>query len=629
MQQDPVLHELAEAHGVATWFENSQRERQEIAPDVVRAVLGLLDVDASTPSAAKAALAEKKNRPEPGTVILREGQRPPAGEVTLEDGSAHTGGPLPLGYHTLTRGDVTHALIVTPAELPAPPRTWGWMVQLYALHSADSWGMGDFADLTEVVRRASADGAGFVLLNPLHAPVPGEHVPASPYSPSSRRFVNPLYLRVADVDGYAAARATVDGLRPPPTGELIDYDAVWAAKSAALELLAPTEHTFADPALRDYATYAALAERHGSDWRQWPQELRRPDGPAVAAARDELAARVTFHGWLQKCAEEQLSRADRAAADMGIGIVHDLAVGIDPGGADGWLLQDHLAAGVRIGAPPDSFNQLGQDWGLAAWRPDRLRAAGYAPYRDLLRSLFAHAKGLRVDHVAGLWRLWWVPPGASALDGTYVHYDPAAMVGILALEARRAGAVVVGEDLGTVPPYVTEGLAERNMLGCSVLWFTREPDDWDTFLPSAKWPVNSLATVSTHDLPTAPGFLTGEHVRVRDELGVLTKPAAEEQATARADRDALVDLLVAEKFLPDVDASDEEIVAAMHGFLAATPSRLVAIAPYDLIGEVRQPNLPGTVDEYPNWRIPLPVSLSALFEDPRVRRVVSVIRESR
>jgi 4-alpha-glucanotransferase len=629
MQPDPVLTELADLHGVATWFENSRRERQEISPEVVTSVLGLLDVDASTPSAARAALAAAKNRPARGTVILREGAPAPAGTITLEDGSAHTGGPLPLGYHTLARDGVERALIVTPAALPAPPRAWGWMVQLYALHSAGSWGMGDFADLTEVVRRASADGAGFVLLNPLHAPVPGVRVPASPYSPSSRRFVNPLYLRVADVDGYAAARPTVDALRPPPTGELIDYDAVWAAKRAALEAMMPADFTVEDPALRDYATYAALAERHGSDWRQWPRELRRPDGPAVAAARGELAELVTFHGWLQRCAEQQLERADRAAADMGIGIVHDLAVGIDPGGADGWLLQDHLAAGVRIGAPPDAFNQRGQDWGLAAWRPDRLDAAGYAPYRDLLRSLFAHAKGLRVDHVAGLWRLWWVPPGGSALDGTYVHYDPAAMVGILALEAQRAGAVVVGEDLGTVPPYVTEGLAERNMLGCSVLWFTREADDWDTFLPSAKWPVNSLATVSTHDLPTAPGFLTGEHVRVRDELGVLTQPVEQEAATARADRDALVRLLVAEGFLADADAPDEEIVAAMHGFLAATPSRLVAIAPYDVIGEVRQPNLPGTVDEYPNWRIPLPMSLSALFEDPRVRRVVSEIRKSR
>ncbi|GIJ51578.1 4-alpha-glucanotransferase [Virgisporangium aliadipatigenens] len=627
---DPVLAELADAHGVATWFENSRRERQEIAPDVVRSVLGLLDVDASTPSAAAAALAEQKRRPATGTLILREGQPAPAGgAVTLEDGSAHTGGPLPLGYHTLVEGDVARALIVTPAALPAPPRAWGWMVQLYALHSASSWGMGDFADLAEVVRRAADDGAGFVLLNPLHAPVPGEHVPASPYSPSSRRFVNPLYLRVAEIEGYAAAKSTVDGLRPARTGDLIDYDGVWAAKRAALERLAPKEFAFDDPALRDYATYAALAERHGSDWRRWPEELRRPDSPAVARAREELTELVAFHGWLQSCAEEQLERADRAAADMGIGIVHDLAVGIDPGGADGWLLQDHLAQGVRIGAPPDAFNQLGQDWGLAAWRPDRLDAAGYAPYRDLLRSLFAHAKGLRVDHVAGLWRLWWVPPGGSALDGTYVRYDPAAMVGILALEARRAGAVVVGEDLGTVPPYVTEGLGERNMLGCSVLWFTREAADWDTFLPSAKWPVNSLATVSTHDLPTAPGFLTGEHVRVRDELGVLARPAAEEAAEARKDRDALVELLVTEGFLVDADAPDEEIVVAMHGFLAATPSRLVAIAPYDVIGEVRQPNLPGTVDEYPNWRIPLPVSLDALFDDPRVRRVVSVLRESR
>jgi 4-alpha-glucanotransferase len=311
---------------------------------------------------------------------------------------------------------------------------------------------------------------------------------------------------------------------------------------------------------------------------------------------------------------------------MAIGVVQDLAVGIDPGGADGWLLQDVLASGVRVGAPPDAFNQLGQDWGLATWRPDRLAAAGYQPYRDLVRAMLRHAGGLRVDHVAGLWRLWWVPPGGTAADGTYVRYDARAMVGILALEASRAGAVIVGEDLGTVLPEVTDGLAERNMLGCEVLWFARDAEGG--FLPPGSWPVNALATVSTHDLPTAAGYLTGEHVRVRASLGQLTRPEAEERAEADAERDRLVALLRAEGLIGP-EPTLEELILALHAFLAATPSRLVAASPYDAVGEVRQPNLPGTVEEYPNWRIPFPVPLEDLWDHPVVRQVVDILAARR
>jgi 4-alpha-glucanotransferase len=408
-------------------------------------------------------------------------------------------------------------------------------------------------------------------------------------------------------------------------GELIDYDAVWAAKSAALAALAPSPSAFTlpdDPALRDFATYCALAEVHGRNWRAWPAPLRHPSSPDVASARASLADRVAFHAWLQSLCDEQLAAVRAASAGMPIGIVQDLAVGIDPGGADGWLLQDVLAEGVRVGAPPDAFNQLGQDWGLATWRPDRLADAGYVPYRDLVRAMLRHAGGLRVDHVAGLWRLWWVPPGGTAADGTYVRYDSAAMLGILALEASRAGAVVVGEDLGTVLPEVTQGLAARNMLGCEVLWFARTPDG--EFVPPASWPVDALATVSTHDLPTAAGYLTGEHVRVRSALGQLTRPEADEQADADADRAKLVALLQAEGHVGE-DPTLDDLILALHRLLATTPSTLVAVSPYDAIGETRQPNLPGTVDEYPNWRIPLPISLEDLFDHERVRAIVDIL----
>ena len=310
---------------------------------------------------------------------------------------------------------------------------------------------------------------------------------------------------------------------------------------------------------------------------------------------------------------------------MSVGIVLDLAVGIDPSGADGWLLQDVLADGVHAGAPPDAFNQLGQDWGLACWRPDRLAATGYAAYRDMLRRLLKRAGGIRVDHVAQLWRLWWVPPGAGATEGTYVYYDADAMLGILALEAYRAGAVVVGEDLGTVLPEVTEGLQAQNMLGSAVLWFTRDDDDpAGGYLPPARYPRNALASISTHDLPTALGFLTGQQVRVRAELGQLAGSVDDERKRADADRAQLLHLLREEKLIGP-RATNDEVIVAMHAALRRTPCRLITASLYDVLDEVRQPNLPGTTDQYPNWRMPLPAPLEDIRTDPRVARIVEVL----
>jgi 4-alpha-glucanotransferase len=639
---DADLVTLAEAHGVATWYEDWHRERRDVSAESVIGVLSLLGVDASSPESIDRELAAVRSAKErqllPGTVVVREGSSRPLrepGTITLEDGTvteaSEIPADLPLGWHRLTVGGQDVTLVVVPDRLPEPPETWGWMLQLYALHSAASWGMGDLGDLTTFVR--AGQDAGLILLNPLHAITPTLPVPASPYSPSSRRFANPLYLRVSDTDEYRRAdealRAEVDALRPaPPADGLIDYSAVWTAKRAALELLWPSAAPVdldADPGLTDFAVFCTLAEKHGANWQEWPAELRRPDTPEVAAVRDD--PRVAFHAWLQHLLNAQLDAANDAAraAGMPVGVVHDLAVGIDPSGADGWLLQDVLAAGVHAGAPPDAFNQLGQDWGLAAWRPDQLIATGYAAYRDMLRRIFRHAGGLRVDHVAGLWRLWWVPPGMGAAEGTYVRYDPEAMLGILALEAHRAGAVVIGEDLGTVLPEMTEGLARMNMLGSAVLWFTRDYDDPDSaYLPAARYPRNALATVSTHDLPTAAGFLVGEQVRVRARLGQLAGPVEQEREHADKDRAQLLALLRDEGLIT-ADSTNEEIVVAMHEFLARTPCRLVTASLYDVLGVLDQPNLPGTTDEYPNWRMPLAAGLEEIVADPRVRRIAEVL----
>ncbi|HEY1573334.1 MAG TPA: 4-alpha-glucanotransferase [Pseudonocardiaceae bacterium] len=639
----PDLVALAAAHGVATRYENADQREVVVDEDVVVAVLAQLDVAAGTPADVTRELAAVRSARSgglPPTVVLREGTAHPIpgpGTLTLEDGTEQgvTGelpADLPLGWHRLATSGQRVVVIVVPDRLPEVDPAWGWMIQLYALRSAGSWGIGDYGDLAAMASRSAAElGAGVLLVNPVQAVSPTCPVERSPYSPASRRFLNPLYLRVPATEAFAEAddttKAAVLACRPPNDTDLIDYDAVWDAKRRALELLwaaypqarALAEADLAaDPALRDFAGYCALAETHGPDWREWPADIR--DAADPPADHD----RVAFHAWLQGLCATQLRGVWQQASGMGVALIHDLPVGVRPGGADTWTLRDVFAPNVTVGAPPDAFSQLGQDWNLPPWRPDRLAQLGYAPFRDLLRGIFRHAHGVRVDHVAGLWRLWWIPPGEPASRGTYVHYDAEAMLGILALEAHRAGAVVVGEDLGTVRPEVTTTLHERGMLSSAVLWFQR---DWDTpghpFVPPKAWNPHAMASITTHDLPTVAGWLSGEHVRVRAELSMLDGPVADEERSAAADRAALFDLLRAEGVPTD------DPVIALHTVLARAAARLLLTSPADVVGEHRQPNLPGTVDQYPNWRIPLPVTLDAFFADDRVRRAVAALRAAR
>ena len=329
-------------------------------------------------------------------------------------------------------------------------------------------------------------GAGFILVNPLHAAAPKAPMEPSPYLPTSRRFVNPLYLRAEAIPEFAYARNR-GGLRKAQAvvqvkataSKLIDRDATWKVKGAALKNVyrvprsAGRELAYAayrkreGQSLDDFATWCALAEKHGNDWHQWPEELHHPKGEAVAAFAAKHADAVDFHRWLQWQSDDQLTNAQATAlqAGMALGVMHDLAVGVDPNGADAWALQDVLALGVNVGAPPDEFNQLGQDWSQPPWRPDQLVESGYEPFRALVNTVLRHAGGVRIDHIIGLFRLWWIPAGQLPNVGTYVRYDHEAMIGIVALEAERAGAVVVGEDLGTVEPWARHYLRERGLLG--------------------------------------------------------------------------------------------------------------------------------------------------------------------
>lgn len=713
------LARLAALHGVATSYQPSAHRTLQVPDDTVVAVLAALGVDARTPEAVRTALeaheAAASRRPLPATLVSWTGpsgpEPPPAAaglppgtrlRIETEQGPAvewealPSGAPpddpppeeapgpgtgaappppapregwaqLPLGVHRLGvrtpegREDAA-TLVVAPARVPqAPGHTYGFMVQLYSLLSRRSWGMGDLGDLAELAAWSGRSlGAGFVQINPLHAAVPGTPTDPSPYRPSSRRFPDPVHLRVEDVPEYAhltrADRARIDDLLDRAAtlrdgvlrkGELIDRDAVWQLKKQALELvrsvpLGPGRRAaYCDflaeqgTALEDHATWCALAEVHGPDWHAWPAELRDdPHSAAVERARNELYDRVDLHGWLAWLTDSQLAAAQSAAREAGmpVGVVHDLAVGVHPGGADAWAQQDAYARGMSVGAPPDAFNALGQDWGLPPWRPDVLAAGGYAPFRGLLRGLLRNAGALRIDHVMGLFRLWWIPEGREPTEGTYVRYDAEAMLAVLALEAHLAGASVVGEDLGTVEPGVRDALAERGVSGTSVLWFERDWAGTGEPLPPESWRENCLATATTHDLPSTAARLTGEHVALRHRLGLLTRPLEEERAEAAVEVADWLSYLARLGLLPEGAGDEEGEIRAVYRFLLRTPARMAGIWLPDAVGDRRPQNLPGTWDQYPNWRLPVadaegrPVTLEELAASPRLHDLITAFR---
>ena len=538
----------------------------------------------------------------PAEVVLEDGTTVPVTDAVPPD--------LPLGYHDLhpSDGGPTTRLIVVPDRCaPAPMRAWGWAVQLYAARSRQSWGIGDLGDLASIGRWAAPQGAGFVVLSPLHAPLPGPSPEASPYFASSRRWRNPLHLRIEDVDGFdlgdeVLADVTAAARRIDPDG-LIDRDAVWACKRAALDRLWERTGRGADPAfarwraakgasLGRFATFCALVEHHGGGWPGWPSEHRRPDSPAIVRFAADHADEVSFHAWVQW----QLDRQLAAAADGSPGFVHDLAIGADPHGFDSWAWQDVLANGVRVGAPPDEFNTEGQDWGLPPFVPWRLRAAGYEPLAELLRGAFEHGAGLRVDHVMGLFRLWWVPEGATPREGGYVRFTGHELLDILALESARAGAFVVGEDLGTVEEAVRDAMVERDVLSYRLAWFEPEPPE--------RWPERALAALTTHDLPTLTGVASGRD-DADGELGPRLRTFLDGPVPTNA----------------------VELAAAAHRRLADAPCRLVAATLDDAVGAPERPNVPGTTtDERPNWSIPLPVPIDDLPDHPGAAAVVEALR---
>ncbi|QDO89376.1 4-alpha-glucanotransferase [Ornithinimicrobium ciconiae] len=705
------LIELASGHGVATEFWDWQGNHRQVEESTIRTVLGALGIPAQDDDQVAASLRARREDPWrrvlPTVTVIRSGRSHrlpvhlPVGtdfraRVRLEDSGVldleHSRGAvnrevdgakiselevllpgsLPLGWHAVElvvgagerkgNGDApTHSmpLVVAPEKLELPEflrgdgdQGWGVMTQLYAMRSRQSWGTGDLADLADLGAWAAGLGADFVLVNPLHAAEPHPPMEPSPYLPTTRRFANPIYIRVEDVPEVAYLSAAerqlvewhADDAQRFLDLDFLERDAVWAGKQSALLMVfrqgrsvrrERAFHAFIEregQGLVDYATWATIFAIHGPDWREWPEELRDPRSEAVEKLRQDRSEQVEFQCWLQWVLADQLAGVQRDLRETGmrLGVMHDLAVGVHPHGADTWSLGDALARDVTVGAPADQYNQLGQNWSQPPWRPDKLAELGYAPYRDMIRAALRDAGGLRIDHVIGLFRLWWIPEGTLPREGTYVRYDHEAMVGILMLEAHRAGAVVVGEDLGTVEPWVRDYLSEAGILGTSILWFEKDYDGDGGLLPPESYRELCLATVTTHDLPPTAGYLQGVHIDLRHSLGLLNRPLEEEKAADEADREQVLADLRRRGLLRE-GAGVAEQVEALHRFLSFSRAKLLGVSVSDLAQDTRVINQPGTDEEYPNWRVPLagpegrPVMLEELFTWRSARRLARTV----
>jgi 4-alpha-glucanotransferase len=581
-------------------FEDVHHRWRDAPVETVEAILAAMGATSSTPGAAPV-LTVRLDQP-PVSV--------PPGQLTLEGGATQRverslPAGLPPGYHSLAPdAGPGLTLIASPGRCPLPPEpAWGFAAQLYAARSEQSWGFGDLRDLARLGRSSHDLGAGFVLVNPLHATSPTLPQQTSPYFPGSRCFLNPLYLAVEDIPG-ATEGADLDRVaaagRALNRDRLIDRDRVWALKSEALEALYRDfggDQRFdayvaeRGETLTKFATFSALAQQHGGAWPSWPSSLRDVRSAAVRAFASSPtgSARVRYHAWLQWLLDEQLQSAAHS-----LPVVTDLAIGVDPGGADAWMWPEVFATGMRVGAPPDQFNTRGQDWALPPFDPWRLRQACYDPWIESIRGALRHGGGLRLDHVMGLFRLYWIPAGVTPAEGAYVRYPQDDLLNIVALEAHRAGAYVVGEDLGTVEPQAREELAGRDVMSYRVWWFE---DD----VP-AKWPRKAMGAVTTHDLPTVAGVLTGSDLAVQRRLQLEPN---EEAATQL--RGKLMARAQAEAGTPV-----ETVIARVYADLARAPCLLLTASLDDALALEERPNMPATVDEWPNWRLALPKPLDEL-----------------
>ena len=516
-------------------------------------------------------------------------------------------------------------------------RHWAIAVQLYAVRTRRNWGHGDFTDLSRLVALAAAQGAAAVGLNPLHALFSDHPEQASPYGPNSRLFLNPLYIDVEAVPefpGIAAARLEQD-IAAARAAELVDYTRVARAKLAGLRIAYDRFQASASAerradfesycqeqgeSLLRFACFECLRHLHASvPWPQWPQPWHQPDSKALHDFRREHRIDCGFHEFMQWIADCQLRDCQSAAERLGlpIGLYVDVAVGIDPNGADAWSQQDAVLAGISVGAPPDEFNPAGQDWGLAPINPGTIAHNDFVSIRRLMRAAMRHAGAIRLDHVMGLKRIFMIPHGMAPGEGAYVRYPFEQVLKVIAEESNRARSIVIGEDLGTVPEGFRETLSHWGLWSYRVMLFER--DHQGRFLPPENYPADALATFNTHDLPTHRGWLTGRDLRVKHSIGV--DPGESDESRERAQ------LKLHEALQERSSAFDPDDFAAVAAYLGATPSLLVCVALDDILGVIDQINIPGTVEQHPNWRRKLPVALEDLGGNEELKRVAEAFAQ--
>ena len=678
---DAQLEILAGRAGLAVDWIDANGRPQKVAPSVLRAVLTGLGHPASTAQEIDASLlqlqAVQQTRHLPPLLTCDVGvgldlahyfEPETPCEVHLEDGSrlnlkldaqAVLPGLIPVGYQHVSIDGQSFTLAVAPERcysvgdaVDTPiPRTWGLSVQLYSLRRPGDGGFGDTQALEDLARVAGERGAEALAISPLHAMFGSDTQRYSPYSPSSRLFLNSLYAAPAAILGERAWRAAIDatGL----TGELqqleeqtlIDWPVVAAAKHRLLQALyegfVQSEHPLhADfssfrhaggEALENHCRFEAiqetrLAKGESLDWREWPQQWRNPRSTALAEFAEENAGRIGFFAFCQWLIARCLERAQTAArrAGMSIGLIADLAVGADGGGSQAWSRQDELLASLTVGAPPDILNRTGQGWGISAFSPEGLVRNGFRAFIEMLRANFAHAGGLRIDHVMGLQRLWVIPNGSPPADGAYLYYPVDDLLRLLALESHRHQAIVLGEDLGTVAEGLREKLIARSILGMRVLLFEQ---DNTHFKPILDWPDNALATTSTHDLPTLNGWWHGRDIDWNARLGLVDATGEIEWRQHRElEREGLRRVLSEDpqNFREESHETDQVLDAAIR-FLGHTRAPLVLLPLEDALGIEQQANLPGTIDTHPNWSRRLPGASEALLDDPDAARRLELL----
>jgi 4-alpha-glucanotransferase len=700
------LHALAEAAGMSVDWQDASGKPQRVTPDVLKNVLGALGIDAGSDDAIDASLAALRGGGDDDASHFVIGVVRQSIEVPLPD----TGGTLTFrvefdddggvadgdarrkdadtvivpginvpGYHRLFIGNQTFTLAIAPARCYSvsdaigkpQPREWAVGVQIYSLRRKSgslgapgaSGGIGDFTALGSLASVLAKRGAAGVAISPVHAMFTADPHRISPYAPSSRLFLNVLYIDPADVFGQPAVALAVSalGLTLEVTRleqlELIDWPAVARSKLAILRRLfegfpgnvgSSIHESFlkfreeGGSLLENHARFEALhawriAEGFPTGgWRDWPECYRNPDSPEVAAFAQEHAAEVTFHAALQWLADRGLARAQKTARDAGmaIGLIADLAVGTDPGGSHAWSRQGEILAKLSPGAPPDIYNAQGQAWGLTAFSPAALKRTGYRAYIEMLRACLRHAGGIRIDHALGLKRMWLVPEGAAATDGAYINYPFDDIMRLIALESWRHRAIVVGENLGTVPEGFNDQIGKAGMLGMDVLWFERQHFGDNAPIKAPRdWPPEAMAMTTTHDLPTIAGWWTATDIHWRERLDLFgPDDTLESQLAIRArDREQLIRALndAGIAVSQDTDPASPPPIAETFRFVGSTPCPLAVVPLEDLLGDDEAPNLPGTTEGHPNWRRRVATTLEQLLDDPAVEQRLDALHQSR